>query len=233
MTEGKASSAEAIVQITKVEYDRKEKHRYRIYVNNEHIEPLLSVHEDVMIKFRLLKGREIQREELRQIAEEDTVHRAYALSLAYLGARPRTNQEIARYLARKGIEEQAIKLAIRRLEQERLLDDTSYASRFAAERLRNQKKGRRLLEQELTMRGIAKETAREATAQLDEEEELEIAVQTACKKWPKVKGEQLERKRKLAAFLMRRGFPGNVVKRAIQAAIENEVNDEERHMLDN
>jgi len=219
--------------ITKVEQDRSERHRYLIYVNNDQAEPMMSIHEDLMIKFRLWKGREIHADELRQIAEEDTQHRAYALALTYLGAKPRTNYEIARYLARKGIEEQAAEHAIKRLEAERYVDDASYASRFTKERLRYQMKGRMLLQQELRMRGIAKETAREAIDQLDAEEETAVAIRAACKKWPYIKGEQIDRKRKLAAFLLRRGFPNGAVKTAIQAAIEQEELEEDWETLDN
>ncbi|WP_258881311.1 RecX family transcriptional regulator [Paenibacillus sp. sptzw28] len=225
-------AGEGMLLITAVRQDRKERQRYQLYVD-ELEEPFISVHEDLLIKFRLMKGRQIYPEELRQIGEEDSNHRAYVMSLAYLGARPRTQKEISRYLSRKGMDERAAEKAIERLMQEHLVDDVSYANRFAAERMRSQLKGRRLLRQELEQRGIAKTTAKEASEQLDSESEAEAAIRAANKKWPYLKGEHRDRKRKLAVFLLRRGFPDSIVKRAVNEAGQEADDDEEWDMLDN
>ncbi|MBW7473223.1 RecX family transcriptional regulator [Paenibacillus oenotherae] len=232
MTDTGAGREDEALLITAVEGHPKEKQRYLLYVNGSR-EPLTSVHEDLLIRYRLLKGREILIDELRQITEEDSDHRVYVLALSYLGARPRTSKEIIRYLARKGIEEAACEKALERLQQERLVDDDSYANRFASQRMRTQLKGRRLLRQELEQRGIAKTTAKEAADNLDREAEREAATRAAIKKWPHVKGESRDRKRKLMAFLLRRGFPSDVVKQALGAAIEAERLDEEGPALDN
>jgi regulatory protein len=131
------------------------------------------------------------------------------------------------------MDERAAEKAIERLMQERLVDDVSYANRFAAERMRSQLKGRRLLRQELEQRGIAKSTAKEASEHLDPEWEAEAAIRAANKKWPFIKGEYRDRKRKLAIFLLRRGFPDSVVKRAVNEAAQEADDDEEWDMLDN
>lgn len=232
MVENSRAEAEGTLLITSVESDPKERQRYLLYVNGGG-EPFISVHEDLLLRYRLLKGREIHADELKEINEEDGHHRAYVMALSYLGARPRTNKEISRYLARKGVEESACEKALQRLRQERLVDDEHYASRFASERMRSQLKGRRLLRQELEQRGIAKATAKEAADSLDLAAETEAATRAALKKWPHVKGEPRDRKRKLMAFLLRRGFTGEVVKQALEAAMESERLDAEGPALDN
>ncbi|QHT60766.1 RecX family transcriptional regulator [Paenibacillus lycopersici] len=221
-----------ILTITSVEQDPKKKQRYYLYVN-EAQEPFTSVHEDLLIKFRLLKGREIEADELKQIVLEDSHHRAYVAALAYLGARPRTEKEIMRYLARKALDEQAARQAIERLRKEGLVNDPVYAELYAAQRMRSQMKGRRLLQQELLQRGIKRDTAKEAASKLNAESETEIAVSAAMKKWPHIKGEIRERKQKLAAFLLRRGFPSSSVREAVKAAAEAELDDDDGLMLDN
>ncbi|GGD67723.1 RecX family transcriptional regulator [Paenibacillus nasutitermitis] len=216
---------EGMLLITGIEQDKKEKRRYHLYMNGSD-EPLTSVHEDLVISYRLLKGRQIDPGELKQIADKDNDHRAYILGLTYLGARPRTEKEISRYLIRKGMEESAIAKALERLQGERLVDDVSYANQFAAQRMRSQLKGRRLLQQELEHRGISRETAKEASAGLDLDMETETAIRAAKKKWPYIKGEVRDRKRKLMAFLLRRGFPGTVVKQAVKEASRPGSDDE-------
>ncbi|WP_308639312.1 RecX family transcriptional regulator [Paenibacillus silvisoli] len=218
--------------ITGVEQDRKAKQRYHLFVNDSQ-EPYTNVHEDLLIKFRLLKGREIHADELKQIVEEDTRHRAYILGLTYLGARQRTEKEILRYLARKEIDAESAAKAIERLTREGLVNDNVYATMYAAERMRTQLKGRRLLQQELLQRGIAKDTAKQASQELNEQSETEIAIRAAGKKWPYIKGEPRERKQKLAVFLLRRGFPMNTVKAAVKAVLESAADEDDGHMLDN
>ncbi|NBD22393.1 regulatory protein RecX [Paenibacillus glycinis] len=191
------------------------------------------MHEDLLIKFRLLKGREIEADELKQIILEDSHHRAYILALAHLGARPRTEKEILRYLARKELDEQAALIAIERLKREGLVNDPVYAELYATQRMRSQLKGRRLLQQELQQRGIKRDTAKEAAAKLNEESETEIAIRAAMKKWPYIKGEERERKQKLAAFLLRRGFPSSTVREAVKTAAQEDLEDEDGLMLDN
>ncbi|SEN35160.1 RecX family transcriptional regulator [Paenibacillus sp. OV219] len=218
--------------ITGVEQDRKLKQRYHLFVNDSQ-EPYINVHEDLLIKFRLLKDREIHADELKEIVEEDSRHRAYITALAYLGARQRTEKEILRYLARKEIDAEAAAKAIVRLTQEGLVNDNQYANMYASEKMRTQLKGRRLLQQELQQRGISKDMAKQASQELSAESELEVAVRAAHKKWPYIKGEPRERKQKLAAFLLRRGFPMSVVREAVKAAAQRMEDDEDGHMLDN
>ncbi|MBW7459815.1 RecX family transcriptional regulator, partial [Paenibacillus sepulcri] len=146
--------------ITAIEQERKDKRRYHLYMDGND-EPFTSVHEDLIVTHRLLKGRQIDPHELKQIVEKDNDHRAYILGLIYLGPRPRTEKEISRYLSGKGLDESAIGKALARLQGERLVDDISYANQFAEQRMRSQLKGRRLLQQELTHRGIASGTAKE------------------------------------------------------------------------
>jgi regulatory protein len=221
-----------MLTITSVEQDPKKKQRYFIYVNDSQ-DPFTSVHEDLLIKFRLLKGREIDADELKQIVLEDSHHRAYILALAYLGARQRTEKEIVRYLARKELDEQSAQKAIERLRKEGLVNDPVYAEMYAAQRMRTQLKGRRLLQQELLQRGIKRDTAKEAASKLNAESETEIAIRAALKKWPYVKGEIRERKQKLAAFLLRRGFPSSSVREAVKAAVEGDQDEDDGLLLDN
>jgi len=199
-------------------------------------EPALSVHEDLLIRYRLFKGVELTSAALADIVKEDNRYRAYALAIAYLGFRPRTGKEIERYLSRKELEGEPIAYAIERLKQERLIDDADYAQRFARSRLRAGGKGRLLIKQELKQRGVDKGTAAAAAAELDHDAEQAAADRIAEKRWRSMSGESFDKYRKLAQFLLRRGFPGEVAKKAINRAMtdyEAELDDEHAVWLDN
>ncbi|ALS27624.1 RecX family transcriptional regulator [Paenibacillus sp. 32O-W] len=216
--------------ITAVKQDRKERRRYHIYIDGAD-EAALSVHEDIMVRYRLLKGQTVDPAVLDEIRGEDDKYRCYMAAVVYLGVKPRTRKEVERYLLRKGMEAEAVALTLDRLERERLVDDRDYAGLFAGQRLRSAGKGRRLIVQELRQRGVKGETAAEAADALDPAEELEVALALAVKKWRTLRGEQSERRRKLAQFLLRRGFPGDIVREALRRTAED--GDDDLPWLDN
>nr|WP_233168409.1 RecX family transcriptional regulator [Paenibacillus roseus] len=181
-------------------------------------EPLLSVHEDILVQYRLIKGRMLTGVELEEIKREDRRQSAYALAITYLGTKPRTRKEIERYLSRKQLEPELIEQIADRLEAEKTIDDREYARMYARQRLRNHAKGRLAIKQELQQRGVSKTAAAQAVSELDEEAELAAAIRAASRKWGFLKGEMRDRKRKLAMFLMRKGYPSGVVREAVKAA---------------
>ncbi|PWW06470.1 regulatory protein [Paenibacillus cellulosilyticus] len=224
-----------IYTVTSVEQDAKQHRRYHIYMDGMP-EPMLSVHEDLLIRHRLFKGLELSASAIADIQAEDNKYRAYAMAIHYLGFRPRTSKEIEWYLQRKEIEPEPIAYAIERLEQERLIDDEDYARRFAQSRLRTGGKGRLLIKQELKMRGVDKHTADAASRELERDTEQASADHAAAKKWRSMTGEIYDKRRKLTQFLLRRGFPMDVAMQAVKQVSADQgstPDDEELGWLDN
>lgn len=209
--------------ILSVKQDKKERRRYHLFAGSE--DPLLSVHEDILIRFSLMKGRLLMESELDEIRTEDERYRAYALAVYYLGAKPRTRKQIEQYLIRKQFEEMNIRYALDRLESEHIVDDEQYAHQFAAQRLKSGLKGRHWIKQELQQLGISQELAGEALRTLNGEAELASAIAAAGKKWRSLKGTPKERKQKLIVFLLRRGFPGDIAREAVKSVESEEEED--------
>ena len=61
----------------------------------------MTVHEDVMLKYRMLKGHVFRKEELQEIVVADERQRAYVEALNHLARKPRTTQEIAQRLQQR------------------------------------------------------------------------------------------------------------------------------------
>ncbi|MFD0959554.1 RecX family transcriptional regulator [Paenibacillus chungangensis] len=209
--------------IVSVRPQKKDRKRYDIYIGEE--EPVLTVHEDILIRYRLMKGGVLQDELLSEIKREDERFEAYRKAVAYLGAKPRTRKQLHQYLERKELANEHIEYALDRLEREGLVDDVQYAQLFAESRMRSSLKGRLMIRQELSMRGVSKSAALEAVSAISEEEEIAAANKLAEKKWRSLKGAEAERRRKLMGFLLRRGFPGHIVKEAIKSV--NQGDDEQ------
>lgn len=199
--------------VTKVEQQKKNKYRYNIYINGNYT---FSIHEDVMIKFRIFKDLEIDAAFIEEILYEDEKQRAYAESLRFIGRKPRSVFEVKEKLKTKGFEAGLIQGIIDKLISQNYLNDADFAKQWTESRIHYQRKGRRLINQELQMKGIRKEDIQEAVKEIEEETELEYAVQLARKKWNQTTGDTRDRMRKTMALLLRRGFPSGVVQQAIR-----------------
>jgi regulatory protein len=93
------------------------------------------------------------------------------------------------------------------------VDDRKFACQWAASRARLQCHGRRRIEQELRQKGVNRETIHDALAEtVPLEGERETARTVAEKKLRTMKSLEPEaRKRRLAGFLERKGFPHEII----------------------
>ncbi|MGG1879247.1 RecX family transcriptional regulator [Paenibacillus cisolokensis] len=214
--------------ITAVELMKKQRYRYLISFGPY----TLSVHEDVMIKYRMIKGAVFRKNALEEIVAADERHRAYVEALRYLERKPRTSKEIAQRLQQKGWEQGSIDHTLERLEREKLVDDGLYARMWAQQRMTSHKKGRLWVKQELRQKGIESGMIAEALGEVSPEEELESALVIGRKKWQQTKGEPLDRKRKTGAFLMRRGFGGEQVRQVLKRLIDEEFEEVDEDALE-
>lgn len=204
-----------LLEITKVERQKKSDHRYIIHFGAYN----MTVHEDVMIKYRMITGNSFMKADLVEIVVADERQRAYVEGLRYLERKPRTAMEMTRRLRQKEIGETIIAEVVQQLQEERLLDDPLYAKQWAEQRIANQRKGKMWIRQELREKGIDKTLISEALENITPEQELESALETGRKKWNLIRGEASDKRRKTGAFLMRRGFSGDMVRQVINTLL--------------
>ncbi|WP_055108391.1 regulatory protein RecX [Paenibacillus ihumii] len=206
------------VEITRVEALKRPKFRYRIYFGTHSIE----VHEDVMIKYRMIKGASFAKADLEEIIAADERQRSYGDALLYLSRKPRTAYEIAIRLGEKGWSEDTVGEVLRRLTQEGLIDDAAYAQEWVRQRVGNRGKGKLWVRHELIQKGIAKPLVEEALGEVSEEDEYNSALQLGRKKWNSTTGEPIDKKRKTGAYLMRRGYSGGLVAKVIRDLVHQD-----------
>ncbi|WP_322922778.1 regulatory protein RecX [Paenibacillus campi] len=212
------------LEITGVEQAKWPRLHYKLFFG----ELKLVVHEDVMIKYRMLKGYSFTKAALRDIMAANKLQSAYASSIHYLSYRSRTRTEVARKLEEKGHDEYVIETTLERLEQEQLINDPLFAEQWARQRVRTQKKGKVWIRQELRQKGVQPGHIEQALGEINEEEELVSATTLARKKWNSTSGEWVDKKRKTMAYLMRRGYSSDLVRRALATIEEDERLDNEQ-----
>jgi regulatory protein len=215
--------------ITKVERQKGNKHRYNIFLDEEYA---FSVHEDIMVKHRLIKGESVEKARIETIVRDDERHQAYLEGIRYIGRRPRSQKEVKVHLKEKGYEPEQIDEVVDRLQSERYLDDGSFAKLWTEHRIISQRKGRRWVEMELTQKGVDDGDIAAAFREIDPEEEFTAAMELGMKKWRITGGEGLERKRKVMAFLLRRGYSNDLVNRVIRKLSQGQMDYSDNEEFD-
>lgn len=210
--------------ITKVEQQKTNKHRYNIYVDEQFA---FALHEDLMLKHRLLKGEMIDQTSMESILREEEQYAAYLKALRIIGRRAHAKQEVRQKLSTAGYDAETIETVTARLLREGYLDDASFARQLAEQRIRFNRKGRNFVRQELKSKGISKEQVEETLEAIDAEDEYDGAVKLAERKWKSSSGDRMTKKRKTASYLLRRGYTQGLVKRVLdQISISDYENEE-------
>jgi regulatory protein len=145
----------------------------------------------------------------------------YDRALKLLAFRARSTSELRRQLLRKGELAADIEAAITRLREQKYLDDADFARQFARTKLLAAGASRRRIVQELSRRGVNRDVADQAIEELRENDGLDPAAavrRVAEKKWKSLaRFDDFTRRRRLYAFLARRGFDPDEIKAVMTA----------------
>lgn len=162
-----------------------------------------------------------------KIAAEATVSRAYDRAMTMLAARGRASGELRRLLGRKGEAPDVVAEVVERLTQAGFLDDASFARQFTRWKTGGAALSRRRIEQELTRRGVDRQTAAQAIAETFVEENVDekATIQQAAEKKLRTltKADDLTRRRRLYSFLARRGYDANAISEVVGRLVGRSV----------
>ena len=153
---------------------------------------------------------------LRELADVEAAERA---ALRALARRAHARQDLQRRLVKKQHPPAAVEAALERLTIRGLLDDHRFAEQYAALRATRGKGPARLL-RDLQAQGVERRTAEDAVRRALEEEGIDPALEAravAAKRARQLAGLPVPvRKRRLLAFLVRRGYAGMQLKKLVE-----------------
>jgi regulatory protein len=140
-----------------------------------------------------------------------------AIEMAYgaLGRRERTVAELRSYLERKRVEPTVIDAAVMELRDAGLLDDRSYARRFADDKRQLEQWGSERIARELRRRGVAPQLIADAVETQEAEAELGAALVLLERRFPHIPRDDRERDRAWR-LLVRRGYPSDLAYEAVR-----------------
>jgi regulatory protein len=200
-------------KITALAYQKRNKDRVNVYLDGKFAFGLA-----VIEAARLHVGQILSDDEIIRLRTRDDVERAYGRALDYLSYRPRSESEVRRNLREKDVEDQIVDVVIGRLERAGLLDDREFARYWVDNRARFNPRGLRGLRHEMQQKGVSRDIIDEALVTFD--------VEAAARKTAEAGARRLSHedpsafRRKLRAYMARRGFSYAVIKPLVEEMVE-------------
>ena len=148
---------------------------------------------------------------------------ARQVCLDLLEANPRTRQELAKALAKKGVPEEAATQVLERFTDVGIIDDALFASMWVTSRHRGKGLAGRALSQELRRKGVDDDLVRDAVGGIDPEQEEQTARELVRRKLASTRSLASDaRIRRLAGMLARKGYAGGLAFRVVKEELEAE-----------
>lgn len=213
--------------VTSIEPQKKNLKRFNVFLDGQFA---FGADEDLVVTYRLVPGKIIQKEDLEKLVFESEVGKLMERIYGLFSVRTRSEKEIKDYLkqlsfkrkikGKEEISELVQNLLVERLKQKGLINDLEFAKAWIEARRRSKQKGERALRAELLQKGIGREIIDEVVGEDGEENEEKLARAALDKKmrfWKNLS--PLEFKKKATEFLLRRGFDYSLVKKILAEGI--------------
>jgi len=202
--------------ITALTAQKKNKDRVNVYLDGRFAFGLAAIE-----AARLRRGQALSDEEITALQNRDEVQKAHESALHYLDYRPRSVDEIRRYLKGKDVAPEVADEVIERLTSVGLLDDRAFARYWLENRSDFRPRGERALRLELRQKGVPGDIIAQVLSESHNEDDA--AYRAAMTQARKVRTtDPVEFRRKMEAHLIRRGFSYDIAREAV-ARIWNEL----------
>jgi regulatory protein len=178
---------------------------------------------ELIDRYQLRIGVELDDARRAEIDEGIATLATYDRALNMLAANPRSERELRRRLVQKGEPEARVDAALARLVASGVVNDETFARQFTRSRVLGRGASRRRVRDELFKRGVSGQAAAQAIAEVFEDEQVDetALVEAAARK--KLRGlgsvDGVTRRRRLYAFLMRRGYDSAQIRDAIARVV--------------
>jgi len=199
--------------ITTLRFQKRNKDRVNVYLDGRFAFGLAAIE-----AARLQVGQTLSDADIARLRNQDEIERAYERALNFLSYRPRSEAEVRRNLRGKNLEEEVVEGVIERLTRAGLLDDREFARYWVENRLQFKPRGVRALRQELWEKGVPDAVIAEAIEGFDEEDAARRVAEAGARRMAHL--ESRDFRRKLNAYMARRGFSYAVIRPLVEEMLE-------------
>jgi regulatory protein len=202
--------------ITAIKEQLKNKSRVSIFIEDEYAFSLTK-----FIAAWLKVGQELTEQEIADLKSRDENEVLLQKAVNFISYRPRSEQETRFRLRKYGCDQEQEENIIARLRSTHLLDDRNFAELWVENRSDFRPRSKYALRIELIKKGISNEIIEDALEKIDD---LDLATRAAMQQARKYQMlEWKDFRKKLNAFLSRRGFSYSVIQ-GLAEKIWEEIN---------
>lgn len=146
--------------------NKKKNNQYQVILSDN---TSLSFYDDTIIKFNLLSKKEFDKKKLEEIIAYNSNLDAYYSALKFIKTKLRTKKEIEEKLKKLGYKKEVIEKTIKKLENQKYLNDEIYIKSYIADQVNLSLKGPNKIIYELEKLGFKKEIIDEYLEEYSEE----------------------------------------------------------------
>src|SRR5437773_6056670 len=155
------------MRITALEPQMNNLDRINLFVDGRF---LMGVNTVIVLQMGLRLEQELTPEQLEQLQSEEVEQRAVDRALNFLSYRPRSREEVRRYLRRKETPPEIIEAALARLDRLDFVNDRTFSGFWIESREQFSPRGARALKNELRMKGVERDIVGELVNDAQDEE---------------------------------------------------------------
>ncbi len=186
-------------KITAIETQKWRKDRVNVFVDEQYAFSLQDI-----LAAPLKRGQTLTDQEIETLRQQDAIESVYEKALFYLSFRPRSEQEMRRYLRGKGLDDEKSEQIVARLKRARLVDDQDFARFWVESRQAHRPRGRRALRSELLGKGLSRDVIDASIQDVDDEAQALEAARGIVRRLATL--DQRVFFHRLLGYLQRRGF---------------------------
>lgn len=217
------------MKITNIKRQKKQTDRYSIYLDDKF---WLGVSQDILIQYGLYKDQILDQDLMDKIQKSENNYKLYAKAIHYLSFGLRSKKEMKDYLLKQGenssINQELIETILEKLEVQGYLNDLEFAKAYVRTKSQLNRKGPRLIQQDLLKKGLKDDDIRQALDEYSKQEIHENIHRLADKfirSKSKLPPKMLEGK--LYQHLLTKGFESALIQEYIQE-MELDIDDDKQ-----
>ena len=147
---------------------------------------------------------------------------ARGICLRALTGAPKTRQQLAELLAKRGLPDDAAETVLDRFTEVGLIDDAAFARAWVNSRQAGRGLARRALSAELRAKGVEPDVAAEAVGEVDDEDERVAARRLVERRLGAMRRlDRVTATRRLMGMLARKGYNGGLAAAVIREALDS------------
>ncbi len=170
---------------------------------------------DNFVLLHLKVDQELTEEEIEKVVRKAEFQKTFDKLLRFAMVRPRSEKEVHDYFRRKKVHESMHEELFEKLKHFELIDDEKFAKWWVDQRANFKPKPKRILIQELRIKGISKEIVDMVLNEevVDEEKMAKALIERRAYKWKGL--EPRVARQKMSQYLAGKGFSWDIVEKVV------------------